>query len=131
MAEEIQLGTNPGSPDSPPVYPSIDSSDYVTLTMRVGAVGKMLSPNCSTCHQVTMRAGNFIHSSSQTSWSQNPAVKDYLIQFLRGTNYPVQVTCNPYYSSLLTSNQAAASGSPHYTAAYVAQFFSPNGSPYP
>ena len=66
------------------------------------------TPSCAVCHQVTVRAGNFIHSSPRTQWAQNPAVADYLIRFLRGTNYPVQVTGNPYYPSLLTSNQAGA-----------------------
>ena len=80
----------------------------------------------------TVRAGNFIRTSPRTQWSQNPAVADHRIQFLRGTNYQIQVTCNPYYSSLLTSNQAAATGNPHYTAAYIAQFFlGTNGGAYP
>jgi pimeloyl-ACP methyl ester carboxylesterase len=133
LIEELELGSNPNVADAPPVYPSIDDSDYVPLTMRVGAVGKMLvqpAENCALCHEVFLRAGNYIHSSLQDSRTNNPSVTDNLIRFLRGTNYQVQVTCNPFYQSLLTSNQAAAiTTSPHYTAAYIAEFLSStNGS---
>ncbi len=91
----------------------------------------------AVCHEVTVRAGNFIRTSSKTDWGHNPAVQDYLIQFLRGTNYPVQVTCNPLYQSLLASNQAAAvnlaqpTSWPHYTAAYIAQFLMGTNGTYP
>jgi hypothetical protein len=139
LIEELELGSNPAVADAPPVYPSIDPADYVPLTLRVGAIGKMLAPgrNCALCHEVTVRAGNFIRTSSKTDWGHNPAVQDYLIQFLRGTNYPVQVTCNPLYQSLLTSNQAAAvnlaqpTSWPHYTAAYIAQFLMGTNGTYP
>jgi hypothetical protein len=139
LIEELELGSNPAVADAPPVYPSIDPADYVPLTMRVGAIGKMLVPgrNCALCHEVTMRAGNFIRTSSKTDWGHNPAVQDYLIQFLRGTNYPVQVTGHPLYQSLLTSNQMAAVNLaqpvswPHYTAAYIAQFLMGTNGTYP
>jgi hypothetical protein len=117
------------------VYPSIDDSDYSPLIMRVGAVGKMLiepGRNCAVCHAVTMRAGNFIHTSGKTDWTHNPTVSDYLVRFLRGTNYPVAVTSNPYYSCLLPNSQTNITTTPHYTAGYVAQFLlTTNSGPYP
>jgi hypothetical protein len=141
LIEELELGTDPNTLDAPPVYPSIEPSDYVAMTMRVGAIGKMLvepSQNCAVCHAVTMRAGNFIRTSGKTDWTHNPTTTDYLVSLLRGTNYTVQVACNPYYSSLLTSNQmttanqSQGTGAPHYTAAYVAQFLlDTNGGPWP
>ena len=141
LLEELELGTDPTVPDAPPVYPSIEPSDYVMMTMRVGAIGKMLtepSETCAVCHAVTLRAGNYVRTSGKTDWTHNPTVTDCLIRLLRGTNYTVQVTCDPYYNSLLASNQMATvnasqpADSPHYTAAYVAQFLlDANGGPWP
>ena len=131
LMEELSLGLNPNVADNPPTYPSIEDSDYVNLTMRVGASGKMLTEpvsSCAVCHAVTMRAGSYIKSTSLTSRTQPTQVTDYLVRLARGTNYPVQVTCNPFASSLLTSNQAAATTTPHYTAAYVAQFLADTNS---
>jgi len=49
---------------------------------------------------------------------------------LRGTNYPVQVTDDPY--TYVLSTGLTNTVSPHYTAAYIAQFFSgTNGGLYP
>ena len=135
IMDELSLGLNPNVPDSPPTYPSIEGSDYVSLTMRIGAQGKMLTEpvsSCAVCHAVTVRAGNVIHSTDKTDRTHNPRLSDYLIRLTRGSNYPVQVTCNPFASSLLSSNQAAATTSPQYTAKYVAMFLADtNGTPYP
>jgi hypothetical protein len=134
LMEELSLGLNPNVADNAPTYPSIEDSDYVSLTMRVGATGKMLTEpvsSCAVCHAVTMRAGNIIKSTSLTSRTQPAQLADYLVRLARGTNYPVQVTCNPFASSLLTSNQAAATTTPHYTAAYVAQFLADSNNIYP
>jgi hypothetical protein len=134
LMEELGLGTNPNVADNAPVYPSIEESDYVPLTMRVGSVGKMLTEpvsSCAVCHAVTLRAGNFIATTSKTDWTHNPQVADYLVRLARGNNYPVQVTCNPFAASLLTSNQAAATVNPKYTAAYVAQFLANSNTVYP
>ena len=134
LMEELSLGLNPFVADAPPVYPSIEDSDYVSLTMRVGAIGKMLTEpvsSCAVCHAVTMRTGGIIASTSKTDWTHNPQLADYVARLARGTNYEVQVTCNPFASSLLTSNQAAATTSPKYTAAYVAQVFAVSNVAYP
>ncbi len=133
LIEELQLGTDPNMADAPPMYPSIEPSDYVALTLRVGAVGKMLTQdqNCAVCHEVTVRAGNVIKTSPRTDWQNNPAVADYLSQFLRGTNYPVQVTCDPYYAALLPGSGTNTLSAPHYTAAYVAQFLMGTNGVYP
>ena len=82
-----------------------------------------------------MRAGNFIRTSPQTDWSHNPTEADYLIRFLRGTNYTVQVS-DSQFSTLLASNQAVAvnsgiTGVPHYTGAYIAQIFLATNGLYP
>ncbi len=134
LMEELSLGLNPNVADAPPAYPSIEDSDYVPLTMRVGSIGKMLTEpasDCAVCHAVTMRAGKFITSTSKTDWTHNPQLADYVARFVRGTNYEVQVTCNPFASSLLGSNAAAATTSPKYTAAYVAQFLANSNAVYP
>ena len=135
LLEELEIGSDPNTTDAPPVYPSIEPSDFVPLTLRVGALGKMLTEpgeTCAVCHAVTLRAGNFIRSSSATDWTHNPTTADYLLRLPRGTNYPVQVFGNPYYSSLLPSNQVPTNSHPHYTAAYVAQFLADtNGGVWP
>jgi hypothetical protein len=132
LIEELQLGTDPSVPDAPPVHPSVDDSDYVPLRLHLGAVGKLIntSSSCGACHAVTLRAGTHISTSPRSNWTNNPALADYTIRFLRGTNYPVQVTDDPY--TYVLSTGLTNTVSPHYTAAYIAQFFSgTNGGLYP
>jgi hypothetical protein len=132
LMEELQLGTDPNVPDAPPVHPSPDDSDYVPLKLHLGAAGKLINAanSCGACHEVTLRAGSHISTSPRSNWTNNPALADYTIRFLRGTNYPIQVMGDPY-TYVLPSGQTNTV-SPHYTAAYIAQFFSgTNGGLYP
>ncbi len=132
LMDELSLGLNPNVADSPPQYPSIEDTDYVNLNLRIGASGKMLptSQSCALCHSVSVLVDGRLRGTGRTDWTHNPRVSDYLVRLVRGTNYPVQITAYPA-SSLLTSNQAAATTSPKYTAAYVAQFWANSNSIYP
>jgi hypothetical protein len=130
LIEEIQLGTNPNVPDGAPVFPSEDESDYLPLTLELGAAGKLATTaSCARCHEVGIRAGNHTRTSPRVSWELTDNRVEHLIRFLRGTSYPVNLLCNPY-SQVLPSSQTN-SASPHYSAKYSARFFAQTNAPYP
>ncbi len=129
LFQEIQLGTNPNLPDAQPVYPSEDQDDYVTLTLRLGAKGKLADEvGCAVCHSVGLRAGPHSRTTPRTSWDNIDNGQNHLLRFLRGTNYPVRLMDNPY-SKVLASGQT--NNAVHaYTAAYTAQFLNGTNAPY-
>jgi len=127
LIEDLALGTDPNAPAPPPVnYPSPDDSDYVDLTLRVGDAGKLPNPlfGCAICHEASVLVGPFIRTCPRNG-SRGTVSEDFLIRFLRGTNYPVRVTATPSFLVLPSSKTNAAS--PHYTAVYTAQFLTDNG----
>jgi hypothetical protein len=126
----IQLGTNPNVPDAPPVFPSEDESDYVTLRLQLGAAGKLpLTAGCARCHEVSVRAGAHLRTSPRVTWEVIDNKVEHLIRFLRGTNYPVQVLDNPY-AQVLPSHLTNATPQ-QYTATYSARFLTTTNTPYP
>jgi len=95
LAEELQIGCNPGVADSPPVYPSPDPSDYVSLKVGLGTTGKIAFLNdCAECHAVRMVLGTNVLTSQQ-SLRYHGNDLDRLVNLRRGTNYPIRLYCLP------------------------------------
>ena len=130
LFEEMQLGTNPNVPDAQPLFPSEEDSDYITLTLRLGAIGKMsYAANCAVCHEVGVRVGGQMRTSPRVSWEVTDNTVNQLIRFLRGTNYAANLICNPY-SKVLPSAQTNGL-TPVYSAKYTAMFLTQSNTPYP
>ncbi len=129
LFQEIQLGTNPNVADAQPVYPSEDPDDYVPLTLRLGATGKLADQvGCAVCHSVGLRAGSHSRNTPRTSWQNPNNTQEHLIRFLRGTNYAVRLMDDPY-SKVLSSGQTNSTVH-KYTAAYTAQFLAASNAAY-
>jgi hypothetical protein len=129
LFEEIQLGTDPDVADAQPVYPSEDPDDYVPLTLRLGATGKLADQvGCASCHSAGLRAGPHSRSTPRTTWQYPENTQDHLIRFLRGTNYSVRLMDDPY-SKVLSSGQTNSTPR-KYTAKYTAQFLTASNAAY-
>ncbi len=93
--EEFLLGTDPTVADAPPTYPSAEASDYLPLTLRIGAAGKLpdsLNANCALCHNVTVRVGAEARTCPRSSRDRGPVEVNEILYLLRGTNYAVHVS---------------------------------------
>lgn len=58
LTDELKYGTDPTAADTPPVFPSEDETDYLPLTLRLGAAGKLANPmGCAACHDTGINVG--------------------------------------------------------------------------
>ena len=130
LAQEFAYGMDTTVADTPPIFPSEDETDYVPLTLRLGAAGKLANPlGCAACHDTGINAGGFLRTTPRTSWEASNVTVDHLLRFLRGTNYPVSLLCDPTGKVLATSQTNAPPQD--YTARYSAQFLSQTNTLYP
>jgi hypothetical protein len=127
LFEELQLGTNPSVADAPAVFPSEDPDDYLPVTVRLGATGKLSDGNCGACHVTGARVGSHTRMTPVTSWEHPSFQGDFPLRLLRGTDYPVRLLSNPFSK---VKNASETTGLyPSYSAHYSLQLLMSSNGP--